>query len=50
MENETVKHNECLQRRLDNIIERTKAQNQLLIKIIEDMNTENPALNKIINK
>ena len=50
MEKETAKHNEYLQRRLDNIIERTKAQNQLLIKIIEDMNTENPALNKIINK
>jgi len=46
MENETVKHNEYLQRRLDNIIERTKAQNRLLNKILESNKIEKPDSNK----
>ena len=46
----TEQNNEDFQKKLDSIIDRTKAQNRLLKKIIEEINSGKPELKKINKK
>ena len=46
----TEYNNEDLQKRLDNIIDRAKAQNRLLNKLIEEIKSEKTNSKKIIEK
>ena len=45
----TIENNEELQKKLDGIIERTKAQNRILNKILNEINKEQQILQRINN-
>ena len=50
MTKKTDGNNEDLQKKLDKIIDRTKAQNRLLNKLLEDINSGKPVSKEINEK